>query len=228
MTTQQTPRLATWLLRHFGSSVHIESVIGDLSERYNHDHSSFWFWRQALAAIVILAIKDVRRHKILTLRALMIAWAVVLTGYGPLYLVVKKFYTFERVRTLMGTPNNLHEFDHQFWIFLMGALLLMLMGNLLIGTLSGWLVARLHRAIGRAGVLVVAMSVVVSGLVLFPRFYYSTISPKLNGCAGDAACRLIALTIEWGTVLIWASVAVSILFGGLLLVSSTDRTRVSE
>jgi hypothetical protein len=33
------------------------------------------------------------------------------------------------------------------------------------------------------------------------------------------------LTIEWGTVLIWASVAVSILFGGLLRVSANDRNR---
>jgi hypothetical protein len=222
MTTTRTPRFATWLLRSFGSSAHIESIVGDLAERYNRNRSASWYWRQALAAIALLAIKDIRRHKLLTIRSLMIGWAVVLTGYGPLYLVVKRFYTFQRVRPLLGTPNSLQEFDRQFWIFLMGALMLMLLGNLVIGTLSGWLVARFHRAIGKASVLLLTTSVIVSGLALFPRFYYSTITPKLTGCLGDAACRLTPLTIEWGTVLIWASVAVSVLYGGLLANRSRD------
>ena len=39
MTNQRPPRLATWVLRHFGLSPNNDAVLGDLVERYSEGRS---------------------------------------------------------------------------------------------------------------------------------------------------------------------------------------------
>src|SRR5262245_52808101 len=50
--TIQPPRIAAWLLRLLGgSSNNNEALLGDMQERYQHDLSSIWFWRQTVAIV---------------------------------------------------------------------------------------------------------------------------------------------------------------------------------
>ena len=68
------PWLPMWFLQRFGAN---ESVIGDLVERYENRPSSIWFWRQALSTIAVCLIRDVRAHKFVTLRAMLVGTLAV-------------------------------------------------------------------------------------------------------------------------------------------------------
>jgi hypothetical protein len=87
MTPFQPPRLAEWLLRHFGSSPNVEAIIGDLDERYRQRRSAVWYWRQAMAAIAVSFLKEVWSHKLLTLWAMYIGWCIFwISRYGLILL----------------------------------------------------------------------------------------------------------------------------------------------
>src|SRR6266566_4775556 len=51
--SEQPPRLATWLLRHFGSSPNMDAIVGDLNEQYRQGRSRGWCWMQVLIAILL-------------------------------------------------------------------------------------------------------------------------------------------------------------------------------
>jgi hypothetical protein len=51
MKSMEPPKVAAWLLRHFGCSPNNDVVIGDLNERYQQGTSRMWYWRQVLVAI---------------------------------------------------------------------------------------------------------------------------------------------------------------------------------
>jgi hypothetical protein len=53
MMERTPPPLALWLLRHWGSAYHRESLEGDLIEQYREGRSCIWYWRQVAAAILI-------------------------------------------------------------------------------------------------------------------------------------------------------------------------------
>src|ERR1700719_851213 len=69
----QPPRIATWLLRHFGSSPNNDVVIGDLNERYQQGTSRMWYWRQVLLAVAITWYAGIRSHKLLAICVLVIS-----------------------------------------------------------------------------------------------------------------------------------------------------------
>lgn len=74
MRVARPPRLATWLLPRLGVN---ESILGDLVERYP-TRSSTWFWRQALIAILVGALKDVRDHKLMSMRGIVSGFVILL------------------------------------------------------------------------------------------------------------------------------------------------------
>lgn len=74
--SDQPPAIASWLLRHFTSSINSEAITGDLHERYNQGRSRVWYWWQVVVAIGVGTFKDIRGHKLLTLRALIVGWFV--------------------------------------------------------------------------------------------------------------------------------------------------------
>jgi hypothetical protein len=53
MATESVPRTAAWLLKVLCSSPEYEAVLGDLDEEYQRGRSRFWYWRQALAIILL-------------------------------------------------------------------------------------------------------------------------------------------------------------------------------
>src|SRR5215469_9094241 len=76
MSRNQPTTIAKWLLRHLATSRSIEAISGDIDERYGRGRSRVWYWRQAAVVIVVSTFKDIRNHKLLTLRALIVGWFV--------------------------------------------------------------------------------------------------------------------------------------------------------
>jgi hypothetical protein len=69
MTTKQPPKIATWLLKHFGSGPNKDAVLGDLAERYAQKDSAMWYWRQALKAIPVSFFREIQGYRIPMIRA---------------------------------------------------------------------------------------------------------------------------------------------------------------
>ena len=53
MMQRTPPPLALWLLKHWGSAYHRESLEGDLMEQFQEGRSRTWYWQQVGAAILI-------------------------------------------------------------------------------------------------------------------------------------------------------------------------------
>jgi hypothetical protein len=51
MNSTKPPRLAAWILQHFGPELNQEALAGDLNEAMAQGRSSGWYWRQVLAAV---------------------------------------------------------------------------------------------------------------------------------------------------------------------------------
>src|SRR5215467_7538522 len=73
-TLAAPPKVARWLLSHFGCSPNNQAVIGDLDERYRNGHSRAWYWRQVAVAIVVSFLKEVWSNKIRAVIAIVTGW----------------------------------------------------------------------------------------------------------------------------------------------------------
>lgn len=82
MKRSKPPALATWLLEHARFTT-TDAIAGDLLEEFNKGRSAAWYWRQALVAIVAGCASEVRHHRVLAARAILITWAA---NYGALLL----------------------------------------------------------------------------------------------------------------------------------------------
>jgi len=51
MNSAQPPRLAAWILKHFGPKFNNEALAGDLWEGFQQGRSKAWYWRQVLATV---------------------------------------------------------------------------------------------------------------------------------------------------------------------------------
>jgi hypothetical protein len=60
MIERKPPKLASWVLKRWGSPYHGESLAGDLIEQYQEDGGRAWYWKQVLAAIMIAQRRYIR------------------------------------------------------------------------------------------------------------------------------------------------------------------------
>ncbi len=80
MRSKQPPRIATWMLKHFGSGPNNDALLGDLAEQYPQKDSAMWYWRQAMKAIPVSFFKEIRGHKRIAARALVTGWIMWILG----------------------------------------------------------------------------------------------------------------------------------------------------
>jgi hypothetical protein len=188
---RRPPAFATWLLERFGVKRQNEALMGDLAEEYQAGQSRMWYWWQTLVAIWATAVRDIRAHKLLALRALTMAWA--------LDLVLPRLH--QKVLMSLIAPYYYHGGPS-----LLAVLHLVNNGELLLqALLFGWLIARAHRAHAAAMVLLVAASrpfIAMSYGIYFP-------------LAGWNVFRGYHDQLEW-ILLSLAGRVVLILAGGLL------------
>jgi hypothetical protein len=111
------------LLRQSGVG---EPLIGDVVEEHARDRSRRWLWKQALAAVGRTAVRDLRGHKLLALRAV---------ATGTVTIVVASAVKFS------VTLNSLASGLVIYWIL-----------TLLSFLFAGWVVGRTHRQ-HRAGMV---------------------------------------------------------------------------
>lgn len=71
------PKLARWLLSHFGCSPNNEAVIGDLDERYRIGCSRIRYWKQVTFTIMVSFLKEISDHKLRAVTAITIGWAAL-------------------------------------------------------------------------------------------------------------------------------------------------------
>jgi hypothetical protein len=143
----QPPKVARWLLIHFGCSPNNAVLVGDLDERYERGRTQAWYWRQVLSTVVLSFLSEVWRHKWLTVRALAVGWSIFFISRYPLSATYQFFFA------LAGWSRS---WRHN-WILITAQAIEVLLS----GMLSGWLIARLHRQSRRAMVLGYATSAVI-------------------------------------------------------------------
>jgi hypothetical protein len=83
MKPSRPPVLATWLLENARFSTTDSVIAGDLLEEFNRGRSATWYWRQVLGAIIVGCTTEVRHHRVLAARAILITWAA---NFGALML----------------------------------------------------------------------------------------------------------------------------------------------
>src|SRR5580692_5996302 len=61
MSERVPPKLALWMLEHWGSAYHREALAGDLIEQYQEGRSRAWCWKQVCVAILAARARAVRQ-----------------------------------------------------------------------------------------------------------------------------------------------------------------------
>ena len=165
MTASLPPGMATWLLKHLGCAADNDAVMGDLAERYSNGKSGVWYWRQVVVAIVESAFNDIRHHKLLALRALIIGWGIFYPlgalSFDALAFAEKRWspeWVYSAITA--WTPWwNQKQFTGLYWNsdLVVGSLMM-----LAIGTIPGWIVAKIHRPHQRSLLLLFSATVLMS------------------------------------------------------------------
>ena len=160
MKVTQPPRLATWLLERLASGEKRESLVGDLIEQHRNGRSASWYWRQALTAILAGAVTDLRAHKLLAIRAVMIGFACMWAFSALSRFAMQVLWTLSSGGVYIG--DHWIRLDYG-WIrhsrdF---AALLTTLGS----AASGWIVGRLHREHQASMVFAFVTSVIVGSIV---------------------------------------------------------------
>jgi hypothetical protein len=167
MTTPTAPpKVARWLLTHFGFSPNNDAIIGDLDERYRQDHSRTWYWRQSLIAIITGLVALIRSNKLLTIRAVVTGWAVTFLLAPPLPYI-KRFLRGSPTGTgfLPSSWTRVQWLYGRGWIVPQGDAYTFALISFIFAFLVGWLVGRLNRPNHRKAVMIFVASLFVCFLI---------------------------------------------------------------
>jgi len=175
MKPSKPPALATWLLEQARFSTTDGVIAGDLLEEFNRGRSAAWYWRQVLVAIVVGCATEVRHHRGLAARAILITWAI---NYGAL--------TFGREVMIKLFGHGLLAYHPQLahWaICFLG------------GLASGLIVALLHRGYRNAMLLTGAAALLAWALMAIVILKAGSLRHPLLQIAGATIVYyLVALT----------------------------------
>jgi hypothetical protein len=124
MKASNPPALAAWLLENFRFGAPCDALAGDLLEQFHQGRSSAWYWRQALAAILIAFTAELRNHKALAIQAVLFSWVA---NFGS--IILGRRLMFEVDHRLFAV----HPFPASILISVLGSVL------------SGFLISCLYR-----------------------------------------------------------------------------------
>src|SRR5438128_8487391 len=141
MRSDQPPAVATWLLKRFGCRPQNEAILGDLIEQYRNGRHSLWYWRQIVTAIAVSSFREVWRQKTRTLAALSAGWIIFAFYRSPLDRPL-----FQSISLQINFASMQFQIPPNWWIYcgmyvLFLSFLTAIMG-LIVGALSGWIVAK--------------------------------------------------------------------------------------
>ena len=198
MTSKRPPGIATWMLQHFGSGPNNDAVLGDLAEQYLRKNSAMWYWRQAIKAIPVSFFREIRGHKGIAAKALLTGWGMWILGGMSIFPLVffgtNMGYGFEPSHPIGSAWSFM-------WMPVLGPgrfhqpasyLVVAVASPLIVGALSGWLVARLHRDQQTGVVLLFAGSILLIDLLLFGPFILTVGPPVAYVFAGPLAANVAA------------------------------------
>jgi len=169
--------MATWLLKHFGSGPNNEAVLGDLGEQYQHTGDALRYWRQAIKAIPVSMVRDVRAYPHIAARALLIGWTAWILGAMAIFPLVfyetnfgfdfEPSHPFASAASFVWMPVLGRASFHGEGPWATPSAFSSAVGlPLFVATLCGWLVARLHREQQTSTVLLFAGSILLVNLLL--------------------------------------------------------------
>jgi hypothetical protein len=152
-------------------------MVGDLVERYRTGRSSAWYWRQTLAAILLGVASDLRSHKLLATRALVVGWSLYLLFSFP----VNWLTAIGRAWIMNWLAGGGHYYS-SFWSVFWSGQLPVAFFVYLACFVSGSIVGLLHRGHAAAMVCLYAASVLVFeyGMVswMFARHGHPSMPPQ--------------------------------------------------
>jgi hypothetical protein len=146
------PILAMAILMRLGPRE--EPIVGDLVEEYAAGRSRPWFWRQALAAVIVGAIRGIRDQPLRALGAVAMGWAVL----GLVFLLFGDLAANGLAELLWGWNRQMGYGSQIWWPFQISAAIVSYAGF----SLSAWVVGRLHRE--NPAMLVAYVTSLVTGL----------------------------------------------------------------
>jgi hypothetical protein len=159
------------MLTHFGCGADVDTVLGDLAEQYQRKNSAMWYWRQVLKTIPMSFVREIRGHKWIAARALVLGWAIWVLFVMLIFPYLTRFFLdgsfsvfieprdpIATVMTIVSAPIGVQQnVDRPFSNVLAFVL------PFIVWVTCGWLVARFHRAQRTSVVLLFAASILVFG-----------------------------------------------------------------
>lgn len=183
MSTRRPPSVATWLLNRLEPSERNESLEGDLFEEYQRRQSRIWYWKQALTAIAIIAGRDIRAHKLLVVRAVVVG-SIALSFFSSLLSLLTLKVIAKEVPASWWT----HHGNYPRGVEIVAGTLMCVAA---FG--SGWVVARLHRSHRVAMLLAYFASFLLYGLA-----FMAAVPPSHSRYAWAMVFALYGACILWG------------------------------
>jgi len=146
MKYSRPPAIPAWLLENIRFSKSDDAIAGDLLEELSRGRSAAWYWRQALLAILVGMMSEVRQHRLQAIRASLITWVASYTAVQLSCSIMSRLFN----RHSPAAPVFLTWFGSFF----------------LVGCVSGLLLASLHRT-RRNEMLLIASSGLYCGAFLW-------------------------------------------------------------
>jgi len=80
------------MLKHFGSGLNNDVVLGDLVEQYRQNGNAMWYWRQTMKAIPVSFFRDIRGHKWAAARAVLTGWVLWILYVTTIFPLITPYF----------------------------------------------------------------------------------------------------------------------------------------